>query len=71
MSFAPQALYDKIGATYDATRRAEPGIVDMLAELLNLKTGARVLDIGCGTGNYTTALQARGLAMHGLESLGS
>ena len=70
MSFAPQALYDKIGATYDATRRAEPGIVDVLMELLNLKTGDRVLDIGCGTGNYTTALQTRGLAMHGLDRSG-
>jgi ubiquinone/menaquinone biosynthesis C-methylase UbiE len=70
MSFAPQPLYDKIGATYDATRRAEPGIVDILVELLNLRTGGRVLDIGCGTGNYTTALQARGLAMLGLDRSG-
>lgn len=69
MSFAPQPLYDKIGATYDATRRAEPGIVDILVELLNLRTG-RVLDIGCGTGNYTTALQARGLAVLGLDRSG-
>jgi ubiquinone/menaquinone biosynthesis C-methylase UbiE len=70
MSFAPQPLYDRIGATYDATRRAEPGIVDILVELLNLRTGGRVLDIGCGTGNYTTALQARGLAMLGLDRSG-
>jgi ubiquinone/menaquinone biosynthesis C-methylase UbiE len=70
MSFAPQPLYDKIGATYDATRRAEPGIVDILVELLNLRTGGRVLDIGCGTGNYTTALQARGLAGLGLDRSG-
>jgi ubiquinone/menaquinone biosynthesis C-methylase UbiE len=70
MSFAPQPLYDKIGATYDATRRAEPGIVDILVELLNLRTGGRVLDIGCGTGNYTTALQARGLAVLGLDRSG-
>jgi len=70
MSFAPQPLYDKIGATYDATRRAEPGIIDILAELLNLGPGARVLDIGCGTGNYTTALQDRGFAMLGLDRSG-
>ena len=70
LSFAPQPLYDKIGATYDATRHAEPGIVDILVELLNLRTGGRVLDIGCGTGNYTNALQARGLAMLGLDRSG-
>ena len=55
-NLAFQPLYDKIGATYDATRRAEPEILDVLAKLLDLKGGADVLDIGCGTGNYTTAL---------------
>jgi ubiquinone/menaquinone biosynthesis C-methylase UbiE len=70
MNLAPQPLYDKIGATYDATRRAEPGIVDALAQLLNLQPGALVLDIGCGTGNYTTALQDRGYAMLGLDRSG-
>jgi ubiquinone/menaquinone biosynthesis C-methylase UbiE len=66
----PQPLYDKIGATYDATRHAEPAIVDLLAELLNLPQDGRVLDIGCGTGNYTTALHERGLGMIGLDRSG-
>lgn len=70
MNIAPQPLYDRIGATYDATRRAEPGIVDALAELLKVSPGARVLDIGCGTGNYTKALQDRGVSMLGLDRSG-
>ncbi|MGH6892266.1 MAG: class I SAM-dependent methyltransferase [Dongiaceae bacterium] len=70
MSLAIQPLYDKIGATYDATRRVEPAILDVLGELLNLPTGADVLDIGCGTGNYTTALGERGCEMLGLDRSG-
>ncbi|HEY3145165.1 MAG TPA: class I SAM-dependent methyltransferase, partial [Dongiaceae bacterium] len=69
-SLAIQPLYDKIGATYDATRRAEPEILDVLGELLELKQGADVLDIGCGTGNYTTALGERGYRMLGLDRSG-
>jgi len=61
------ALYDTIGRTYDTTRRADPSITQCLARLLNLKSGARYLDVGCGTGNYTVALQNLGAQMHGLE----
>ena len=70
-NLAFQPLYDKIGATYDATRRAEPEILKVLAELLDLKQGADVLDIGCGTGNYTTALGDQyGFEMLGLDRSG-
>jgi ubiquinone/menaquinone biosynthesis C-methylase UbiE len=69
-SLAIQPLYDKIGGTYDATRHAEPAILDMLVELLDLRQGADVLDLGCGTGNYTTALGKRGYALLGLDRSG-
>ena len=69
-NLAFQPLYDKIGATYDATRHAEPAILDALAALLDLQAGADVLDIGCGTGNYTTALGTRGYEMLGLDRSG-
>ena len=69
-SLAIQPLYDKIGATYDATRHAEPAILDVLSELLDLEHGADVLDIGCGTGNYTTALGERGYEMLGIDRSG-
>src|SRR5262245_9332926 len=69
-SLAIQPLYDKIGATYDVTRHAEPAILDALVELLDLQQTADVLDIGCGTGNYTKALGARGYEMLGLDRSG-
>ncbi|WP_041444643.1 class I SAM-dependent methyltransferase [Syntrophobotulus glycolicus] len=35
--------------------------------LLQLDKGAKVLDIGCGMGNYTAALNHKGLSMTGLD----
>jgi SAM-dependent methyltransferase len=61
------ALYDAIGRTYDTTRRADPSLTRCLTRHLNFARGARYLDIGCGTGNYTVALQQMGARMHGLE----
>jgi SAM-dependent methyltransferase len=51
--------YETIGVGYDGTRRADPGVVARLAGLLAIPAGAACLDVGCGTGNYTTALAAR------------
>ena len=59
--------YDRIGDTYDLTRRPDPRIADRLMVLLGAAPGASVLDVACGTGNYTSALSARGLAMVGLD----
>lgn len=53
-------IYDTIGVGYDGTRRADPGIVARLAGLLDVSTDEHCLDVGCGTGNYTTAVAARG-----------
>ena len=61
------ALYDTIGRTYDTTRKADPDLTRCLARLLNLQPGAKYLDVGCGTGNYTVALQKLGARMYGLE----
>jgi ubiquinone/menaquinone biosynthesis C-methylase UbiE len=60
-------LYDAIGRTYDTMRRADPDLTRCLIRHLNLAPAARYLDIGCGTGNYTVALQQVGARMHGLE----
>jgi ubiquinone/menaquinone biosynthesis C-methylase UbiE len=60
-------LYDTIGRTYDTTRKADPDLTRCLTRHLNFTPGARYLDIGCGTGNYTVALQNLGARMHGLE----
>ena len=59
--------YDRIGDTYDLTRRPDPRIADRLVALLGAAPGACALDVACGTGNYTSALAARGLAMVGLD----
>ncbi len=60
-------LYDRIGPDYDTTRRADPWIAGRLAQLLGLRPGARFLDVGCGTGNYTLALAAKGADLTGLD----
>ena len=60
------ALYDRIGVGYDGTRRADPGLAGELHDHLGPAPGA-VLDLACGTGNYTSALAARGRRMIGLD----
>lgn len=63
------ALYDSIGQTFDSSRSADPAVVSRIAQLLNLQEsdGIQCLDIGCGTGNYTTAISGHGIAMAGLD----
>ena len=61
------AKYNRIGDGYDMTRRADSAIVQALADYLKLQKHGHYLDIGCGTGNYTCALAARGGAWTGLD----
>ena len=63
----PEILYNKIGDSYNTTRKADPFITAQLIDLLGLRAGSLVLDIGCGTGNYTIALATAGLKMIGVE----
>ena len=63
-----QPLYDSIGTTYDATRRADPDICRALAEYVGAGREATFLDLGCGSGNYTCALAERGGHWHGIDS---
>lgn len=62
-------LYDSIGTTYGATRRADPAIVETLARRLRLREspGEAFLDLACGTGNYTYALAALGGRWQGVD----
>ena len=63
-----RCLYDAIGRTYDTTRKADPSVTRCLARHAQFAARrASYLDIGCGTGNYTVALQNLGARMHGLE----
>lgn len=62
-----EPLYDRIGASYNRTRQADPNLAASLANHLHLKPGGRYLDLACGTGNYTAALAERGGCWLGLD----
>jgi ubiquinone/menaquinone biosynthesis C-methylase UbiE len=62
-----QPLYNSIGSTYGATRRADPAIAGQVSRLVNCASGSRFLDVACGTGNYTCALAASGGEWHGTD----
>ncbi|MEL6846516.1 MAG: class I SAM-dependent methyltransferase, partial [Bacteroidota bacterium] len=59
--------YDRIGQGYNDTRQADPYLLSRMQTLLHCPVGEQVLDIGCGTGNYTIALAESGLSMIGVE----
>ena len=67
MTGEKEALYDRIGDDYDTTRHADSYIVSRLIDLLSVEKGGSVLDIACGTGNYTTALERNGYKMTGVD----
>lgn len=60
------AKYDTIGRTYNSTRAADPYLTGRMFELLKAENGP-VLDLGCGTGNYTCALAELGLSLIGVD----
>jgi SAM-dependent methyltransferase len=41
--------------------------VEFLVEQLGLRTGMRVLDVGCGPGRHAYLLAERGIAVHGVD----
>ena len=49
--------YDDISRVYDNVRRADADLIRRLLAAIDTIPAARVLDIGCGTGNYADALQ--------------
>lgn len=55
---APEPLdYDRYAPTYAWSRAAVSWVVEpLLSALAQLPSGARILESGCGTGNYITAM---------------
>jgi ubiquinone/menaquinone biosynthesis C-methylase UbiE len=53
----PSINYDQISKIYDHVRKADIDLINAFLNHLQLDETCRVLDIGCGTGNYTGMLQ--------------
>lgn len=52
-----QVDYGEISKIYDDVREADVTLINHLLQRLPSKAGLKILDIGCGTGNYTHLLQ--------------
>lgn len=62
-----QPKYDKIGIQYNQTRKSDAHLTSRLLHHLKPKKSGLYLDIGCGTGNYTDALQQKGFQFVGID----
>jgi SAM-dependent methyltransferase len=61
-------VFNEVAVEYDRNRPAYPDAhVDQACEVAGIGDGDRVLEIGCGTGQLTRSLLARGLRVTALE----
>jgi ubiquinone/menaquinone biosynthesis C-methylase UbiE len=61
-------VFDEVADEYDRTRPLYPdALVDRACEVAGLGSGDPVLEIGCGTGQLTRSLVARGLRVTAVE----
>lgn len=59
--------YDRIGKHYNKTRKADHYLAEKIFQHLAPHKKGVYLDIGCGTGNYTRALNQKGLNFVGVD----
>ena len=64
-----EPLADHLGAAYDRYAHTKGTVqeVDHVVSHLGLVPGARVLDVGCGTGRHAHELARRGFVVHGID----
>ncbi|GAA4272987.1 class I SAM-dependent methyltransferase [Aquimarina gracilis] len=62
-----QEKYDVIGVNYNRTRKADPYLFERLYHLLSPSLHGTYLDIGCGTGNYTSKFAEKGFQCIGVD----
>src|ERR1700719_2187098 len=61
-------VFDEVAAEYDRNRPMYPDeLVDQACQVAGIGAGDRVLEIGCGSGQLTRSLAARGLHVTALE----
>ena len=60
--------YDELAAEYAAHRTVHPEVLRRLVETGRIDAGAKVLEVGCGTGNYAAVLvKATGCRCWGVD----
>lgn len=59
--------YNKISRIYDTSRVAHAETIDKLVGLLHIGRDSVVLDMGCGTGNYSGAIQQVAVSAIGID----
>jgi len=62
-----KSKYDTIGVDYNTTRKADNYISQRISSLLKPIKGKKYLDIGCGTGNYTSAIFNKNYKIVGID----
>jgi ubiquinone/menaquinone biosynthesis C-methylase UbiE len=56
MAQLPAIDYNQAAGSYAAHRRVHPGVFRELCERGRVRSKSKVLEVGCGTGNYVSAL---------------
>ena len=60
--------YDRVSRVYDTSRMANTETTEKLIRLLHIGSDSVILDMGCGTGNYTAALERVAKRVIGVDS---